>query len=178
MAKLRSSGADPNTATPVAATRIDFLIGTSSSAASSIQGGRGQLRSWKEVPRAFTPRNKLERSGAAESVESPPTLRSLPACDDGGFGRLRGVAPRPAIARLSKGGRRCTSSKLQRSFGPCSFGASQLASGTPLSAGALPLSENVEMSMISNLTASQRERYAYYGRAARTSLELSDKVHD
>ena len=30
-----------------------------------------------------------------------------------------------------------------------SFGASQLASGTPLSAGALPLSENVEMSMIS-----------------------------
>ncbi len=31
---------------------------------------------------------------------------------------------------------------------------------------------------ITNLTASQRERYAYYGRAARTSLELSDKVHD
>ena len=30
-----------------------------------------------------------------------------------------------------------------------SFGASQLASGTPLSAGALPLSENVDMSMIS-----------------------------
>ena len=29
-----------------------------------------------------------------------------------------------------------------------------------------------------SLTASQRERYAYYGRAARTSLELSDKVHD
>ena len=30
-----------------------------------------------------------------------------------------------------------------------SFGAAQLASGTPLSAGALPLSENIEMSMIS-----------------------------
>ena len=30
-----------------------------------------------------------------------------------------------------------------------SFGASQLASRTPLSAGALPLSENVEMSIIS-----------------------------
>ena len=30
-----------------------------------------------------------------------------------------------------------------------SFGASQLASGTPLSAGALPLSENVDMSMVS-----------------------------
>ena len=28
-----------------------------------------------------------------------------------------------------------------------------------------------------SLTASQGERYAYYGRAARTSLELSDKVH-
>ena len=31
---------------------------------------------------------------------------------------------------------------------------------------------------LASLTASQRERYAYYGRAARTSLELSDKVHD
>jgi len=36
-----------------------------------------------------------------------------------------------------------------------SSGAAQLASGTPLSAGALPLSENVDMSMVSNLTESE-----------------------
>ena len=77
MAKLRSSGADPNSATPVAATRIDFLIGTSSSAASSYRAVEANSGPGRRFLRAFTPRNKLKRSGAAESVESPPTLRCL-----------------------------------------------------------------------------------------------------
>ena len=41
-----------------------------------------------------------------------------------------------------------------------------------------PFLKDSDFASLTSLTASQRERYAYYGRAARTSLELSDKVHD
>ena len=75
-------------------------------------------------------------------------LLAMTAASVSGFG-WRGSSPRhrPVV----QGGRRCTSSKLQHHFGypRRSFGAAQLASGTPLSAGALPLSENVDMSMVS-----------------------------
>ena len=130
MAKLRSSGADPNTATPVAATRIDFLIGTSSSAASSIQGGRGQLRSWKEVPplspheqvrkkrrgrKCCKPRRcgarvrtiRLWRSGLPwPGIRLPRISRRLPwRCVPGTGGRRAGrvrpgLRPRPKIGSV------------------------------------------------------------------------------
>ena len=80
-------------------------------------------------------------------------LFTWPACDDGGFGKRLRLAW--LLAPPSSG---CPRRKMMRFFKTAaiilvtlagSFGASQLASGTPLSAGALPLSENVDMSMIS-----------------------------
>jgi len=53
-------------------------------------------------------------------------------------------------------------------------------SESPATTGTGPAARGVAVKPVylPSLTASQRERYAYYGRAARTSLELSDKVHD